>query len=235
MTETRTVRIDYFSDVLCIWAYVAQIRLDELRANFNEQILVRHHFIPVFGDTAHRIGEGWQDKGGFSGFAAHVHKVSADFPHVALHDELWRTQPPCSSAPVHQFLKAVQLLENRSEISSECLADCQGRTRFEETAWQCRLAFFRDNRRIDKRHELLLIAEQCELPLTAIEQLLDNGLAMAALMRDIELRDEYRIEGSPSYLLNEGRQKLYGNIGYRILEANVREVLEKSGNQASWC
>jgi predicted DsbA family dithiol-disulfide isomerase len=235
MHKTHTVRIDYFSDVLCIWAYVAQIRLDELRHAFKEQISVRHHFIPVFGHTGHRIGEGWQDKGGFTGFGQHIHKVCADFPHVEVNEALWCQQPPCSSGPAHQFLKAVQLLEQQGAISDECLSHCQDRTRFEETTWQLRLAFFRDNRRIDRRRELLSIAEECELPLAAIEQLLDNGQAMAALMRDIELRDEYRIEGSPTYLLNEGRQKLYGNLGYRILEANVREVLDKAGNQASWC
>jgi predicted DsbA family dithiol-disulfide isomerase len=235
MTETNTVRIDYFSDVLCIWAYVAQIRLDELRSAFNEKIVFRHHFIPVFGHTKHRIGEGWQDKGGFTGFGQHIHKVCADFPHVQVNEALWCEQAPCSSAPAHQFLKAVQLLELQGDISSECLSQCQGRSRFEETAWQLRLAFFRDNRRIDTRQELLAIAKECELPVAAIEQLLDNGQAMAALMRDIELRDEYRIEGSPTYLLNEGRQKLYGNLGYRILEANVREVLDKADNQASWC
>ena len=235
MTKTNTIRIDYFSDVLCVWAYVAQIRLDELRSAFNEQIVFRHHFIPLFGHTDHRIADGWQDKGGFTGFGQHIHAVCADFPHVEVHEALWHEQPPCSSAPAHQFLKAVQLLELQGDISSECLHHCQGRSRFEEVAWQLRLAFFRDNRRIDMRQELLSIAEECELPVAAIKQLLDNGQAMAGLMRDIELRDEYRIEGSPTYLLNEGRQKLYGNLGYRILEANVREVLDKADNQASWC
>lgn len=235
MTQTNTVRIDYFSDVLCVWAYVAQVRLDELRHAFNEQLVVQHHFIPLFGHTAHRIGEGWQDKGGFSGFGQHIHKVCADFPHVEIHPALWCEQPPCSSAPAHQFIKAVQLLEQQGSISSDGLVDCEGRSHFEEFTWQVRLAFFRDNRRIDNRQELLSVAEQCELPLAPIEQLLDNGQALAALMRDIELRDEYRIEGSPTYLLNEGRQKLYGNLGYRILEANVRELLEKTNNQASWC
>lgn len=235
MTKPDSVRIDYFSDVLCVWAYVAQIRLDELQQAFNGQVVIQQHFIPLFGHTAHRIGEGWQDKGGYAGFGQHVRKVCREFPHVIVNDALCSEQMPCSSAPAHQFLKAVQLLELQGDISTECLSHCGNRTRFEEVTWQIRLAFFRDNRRIDTRQELLSIAKECELPVTAIEDLLDNGQAMAALMRDIELRDEYRIEGSPTYLLNEGRQKLYGNIGYRILEANVRELLDKADNQASWC
>ena len=45
-----------------------------------------------------------------------------------------------------------------------------------------------------------------------------------------------RIEGSPSFVLNEGRQKLYRNIGFRVIEANIQELLRVPGsNQASWC
>ena len=62
------------------------------------------------------------------------------------------------------------------------------------------------------------------------------GEAMAELCRDVELRDEHKIEGSPTYYLNHGRQKLYGNVGYRVVAANLRELLEQPGShQASWC
>ena len=45
-----------------------------------------------------------------------------------------------------------------------------------------------------------------------------------------------RIEGSPTFELNEGRQKLFGNVGFRVIEANVREVLrDPNQDQASWC
>ena len=45
-----------------------------------------------------------------------------------------------------------------------------------------------------------------------------------------------RIEGSPSLVLNEGRQKLYGNVGFRVIEANIQELLrEPRINDASWC
>ena len=58
----------------------------------------------------------------------------------------------------------------------------------------------------------------------------------AALCRDAEAQQIHRIEGSPTYLLNNGRQKLYGNVGFRIIEANIQELLRKpSSGQASWC
>ncbi|MBT8469716.1 MAG: disulfide bond formation protein DsbA, partial [Deltaproteobacteria bacterium] len=76
---------------------------------------------------------------------------------------------------------------------------------------------------------------QVGIPIPAIEAKLSSGEAMAELCRDIELRDEHKIEGSPTYYLNQGRQKLYGNVGYRVVSANLRELLEQPGHQASWC
>lgn len=45
----KKIVIDHFSDVLCVWAYAAQIRMDELKREFGEQIQVNYHFMPVFG------------------------------------------------------------------------------------------------------------------------------------------------------------------------------------------
>ncbi len=44
------------------------------------------------------------------------------------------------------------------------------------------------------------------------------------------------VKGSPTMILNQGRQKLFGNLGYRIIEANIEELLrEPDPDQASWC
>ena len=73
------------------------------------------------------------------------------------------------------------------------------------------------------------------LPIAGIEAKLSSGEALAEVCRDIELRDQLSIEGSPTYYLNQGRQKLYGNVGYRVVSANLRELIEQPGHQASWC
>lgn len=58
----------------------------------------------------------------------------------------------------------------------------------------------------------------------------------ASLSADYQDADKARIEGSPTFILNEGRQKLYGNVGFRVIEANIRELLRDPGSdQASWC
>jgi len=69
-----------------------------------------------------------------------------------------------------------------------------------------------------------------------IERLLESGVPQAALAGDYQDAEKSRIEGSPTLVLNEGRQKLYGNVGYRIIDANIRELLrEPATGQASWC
>jgi len=52
MTEKETVSIHHFSDVLCIWAYVAQVRVDQLKASFGEQVELSYHYMPIFGAVA---------------------------------------------------------------------------------------------------------------------------------------------------------------------------------------
>ena len=48
-------------------------------------------------------------------------------------------------------------------------------------------------------------------------------------------KEKHPVVGSPAFMLGEGRQKLYGNVGYRILEANIQEVLADPSERASWC
>ena len=65
---------------------------------------------------------------------------------------------------------------------------------------------------------------------------LDSGLAHADLEADYRDQQQLGIQGSPTFILNDGRQKLYGNIGYGVIEANIRELLRSpAAGAASWC
>jgi predicted DsbA family dithiol-disulfide isomerase len=80
------------------------------------------------------------------------------------------------------------------------------------------------------------IAGELELPVAAIRKVVDNGEACAALYLDDQARQKYQVPGSPTLVLNDGRQLLYGNVGYRIIEANVRELMQNPlEGDASWC
>lgn len=224
----RVVPIEYFSDVLCVWAYCAHVRLAELESEFGERVSFRYRFIPVFGSTPKKIGQAWAERGGFSGYAKHARTVIARFPHVTMHEDTWERVRPASSAAPHLFLKAVQLAEGPGPSPAN--------GQLERAAWAMRLAFFRDGRDVAQRAVQLELLEQLGIPRAPIETALHDSSAMAALCEDVEAQIAQKIEGSPTFVLNEGRQRLYGNVGYRVLQANVEELLRVHGaHEASWC
>ena len=228
MEEAAKVGIIYFSDLLCIWAYAAQARVDEVKARFGGDVAFDYRFCRIFGDTAERIGEGWKAKGGYAGFNAHIRDVANRFDHIEVDPEIWLTVRPASSASAHLFLKAVALADAETTAPAESAV--------ERAAWALRLAFFRDGRDIATRAVQSDVARELGLPADAIQQSIDSGGAHAALCGDMALEQKLSIEGSPTFVLNEGRQKLYGNVGYRVIEANLQELLRAPNlSEASWC
>jgi len=235
MSKQMVATVSYFSDVLCVWAYAAQIKLDELRRQFGGQVRVEYQFLPLFGDVSARIDSRWADRGGAAGYARHVKQIAARFDHIEIHPEIWTKNIPPTSASCHLFLKAIQLLEKSGDISAVLEERFGGKSVFEEAVWRCRLGFFRDLQDIADRTNLDAIAMQLSLPLLDIRRQIDSGAAYAALCADFNAKEKHLIEGSPTFMLNEGRQKLYGNVGYRVIEANIQELLTDTGERASWC
>ena len=227
------IQVSYFSDVLCIWAYAAQARIDAVKEKFGDTVRLDDRFCSVFGDTAGKIASAWRDKGGYAGFNAHLQSVARQFPHIAVHPEIWlKTRSP-TSASAHLFLTAVRQWEQDRD------GDVQGGSAnsiFEKVTWEFRCAFFRDCRDISRWEIQCELAEALDVDIGAIERSIRDGTAFAKLAADYQDADRMRIEGSPSFVLNDGRQKLYGNVGFRIIEANIQELLRTpAGDQASWC
>ena len=230
------VTIEYFTDILCIWAWGGQVRLDQLRQDLGEDLQLRYRFIPLFAAARQRVHEQWDEQGGFKGFNCHLGEVARQWDHVTLSPAVWLKTSPPSSTGAHLMLKAVQLLEARGEISARPDPALAGRSCFEECTWRLREAFFHHGENVSERAVQENIAGQLGLPVATLRTLIDNGEAHAALHLDDEAKHHYRVPGSPTMVLNEGRQLLYGNVGYRIIEANVRELLHNPHHgEASWC
>ena len=228
--------VQYFSDVMCIWAYVAQARLDELQTQYGDKISMSYHFVSVYGNTQKRVIEKWQERGGVAAYVDYVRGIADDFGHVKISKNFWRNGVgPKSSASVHLFLRAVANMEQAGLIDGKPQPRHQGKTLFEELLWQCRKRYFSDGINIGLLENQLFIASDIGLDIDLIRGQLEDGGAFAALCEDNELKEKYRIEGSPTYVLNEGRQKLYGNVGYKIIAANIDELLNRPQGVASWC
>ena len=228
----ETVDIDYYTDVLCVWAYFSQRRVDALKAEFGDRVRIRYRFVSLFGNNEVRIAQGWE-KGGYAGYSQHVRDLAQNFPQVEVHPEIWTTNIPASSMPVHLVLKAVSLLEAGGRLDTQ--PGENGRTVFEELTWQLRQAFFARAENIADREVLDQYLAALEIPRGEVNAEMDSGRAFAALSLDFDEQKNRMIEGSPTFLLNEGRQRLYGNVGYRAIAANVEELLERKLDLPPWC
>src|SRR6516164_1979013 len=178
------IEIKYFSDVLCVWAYISQVRIDAIKEKFGERVRIEHHFCSVFGDTASKINATWKEKGGYAGFNAHLREVASKFPHIEVHPGLWLNTRPASSMSAHLFLKAIQLGE--------------GDLAFDRAMWAFRCAFFEECSDISHFEVQREIAGGLGLDSGVIEKYIHWGATFAALAADYQEAEKLRIEGSPS-------------------------------------
>lgn len=227
MNQT-TIDIEHYSDVLCVWAYIAQARLIELRNNLGDQVQINYRFLRVFGDVQGKMASQWASRGGLSAYAAHVQEVAAGFEHLQLHPEAWLRNTPTSSVPAHLVLCGVRVLslEDPQRFPQQLI---------EDFLTQLRTAFFIEVLDVSALQQLLEVAERAGIPVAELERVLNSGAAHAQLAADLAESVRCDVKASPTMIFNEGRQTLAGNVGYRVIEANVRELLRRPGEQQSWC
>ena len=146
---------------------------------------------------------------------------AAAYETAPVHPDLWRTVRPTTSATAHLVLKAAGISASPEAATGLAAA--------------FRHAFFIEARDVSQLQVLMKVAESAGLNAEAINEALISGRAMAALLSDYSHCESQGIKGSPSWVMNNGRQVLYGNLGYRILHANVEELLRNPEQEASWC
>ena len=225
-----SLKLVHFSDLLCIWAYIGQAPLFDLAERFGSQVDIEVHYCSVFPDTKTKISKMWGSKGGFEGYAQHVQDVASGFDGITINKDVWSQTRPLSSASPHLFLKAVELIAESDDES-----DYRFRLPV-RAASALRSAFFESAEDISDWSIQREISEQIGLDFSDICKRIETGEAMAKLATDYEVGQKAGVKGSPTYILNNGRQILFGNISYAILEANVAEVLrEQNELNASPC
>jgi predicted DsbA family dithiol-disulfide isomerase len=198
----------------------------ELHEEFGDAVLIDYRFVSIFGFARRKLEARWADKGGIAAYAAHVRGIVAGFGHVELHDDAWTKVAPASSSQAHLALCAVRLLEREGAASAGAAAT---------VARGLRHAFFAEARDIAQQEIVLSVVAASGVDARAAAAHLASGRAHAELAGDAEEARDLDVRMSPTLVLNEGRQRLSGNVGYRVIAANVREVLEKRVGQVSWC
>ena len=123
-------------------------------------------------------------------------------------------------------LCAVARLEREAAIEEGLFAKFQ---------WRMRERFFVENRNVARRTDQLALAEALGIARAPIEAALDDGSALALLWEEQHERERLLIEGSPTYVFDGGRCKLYGNFSDEVLDATVETLTRDLGPGCSAC
>ena len=220
------IQIDHYSDVLCIWAYISERRMEEVAINFKDRVDINFKLFPVFGDVPGKIENAWSERGGLAAYNQHVQEVANKFDHLSVHPDIWVKSTPYSSLPGHLYLCAVQEAESVGNVPEG--SHCQFKKHLKD-------AFFQKLADISNQKVLDELLEETELPVAEIQQKISSGAAFARMSKGMQEAKDLAIQSSPTLLFNEGRQRLTGNVGYKIIEANIRELLEHNIEGQSWC
>jgi predicted DsbA family dithiol-disulfide isomerase len=213
---TSRIRFSYWSDPLCIWAYVAQGKLDRLLAGHARTLDVSYRVVPVFGSVRWRFEHGPWASEGVEGRVRKTAEIAHRFGHPEATGECWRAAAQTSSWSAGAAIKAVSLAQDAGVCGPHGTASYQ---------LALRRSFFVDGLNIGLRSVQLAVAEHCGIAREGIEGALDDGRALAALWEDHQERETLGIQGSPTYVFDDGRAILYGNVSEGVINATVDELL----------
>lgn len=198
--------VDYYSDVLCIWAWLAQSKLSTLNQQLVGNIHINHHYMNLFANIHEKINKQWQDRNAFQGYAKHVKDIAQQH-NVFIHPDIWSTQQPTTSSNAHLIIKAIECAYGQER--SVVLAD------------HFRQAFFEKAMDISNLEVLFDLAFEQGLQRQKIQEFINSGQAIAKLMSDHQKQQQLALQGSPSYVIDNARQILYGNVSVELIKANV--------------
>lgn len=213
----------YWSDPLCVWALVAQPKLDRVLQELGEHLRVDYRVVPVFGSVRWRLEKGAWAKDGVEGRVAATRKIAEQAGRRDVSGECWRKAMPASSwAPAAAIKAAIAIAGEDGALGGE---------------YQRRLRerFFVGEANIALRSVQLEVAEELGLPRGPIEERLDDGSALAAVWEDHNEKERLGMQGSPTYVFDGGRAMLYGNFEYGILKSTVLELVRGMRAGGSAC
>lgn len=208
---------EYWSVPLCIWAYVAQGRLEALMAAHGDQFELRYHVVPVFGSVPARFapGDAWAAQGP-AGRQKATARIAAAQGHPEVSGAVWVDDTPSSSWAPAAAIQAAFRMQGRGELAPGTAEAFQ---------LDLRRAFFVHNRNIARRAVWLERAEAAQISRGAMEALVDDGTALALVAQDDQRRQEDWIQGSPTWVFDGGRARVYGNFAPAVLTATVDTLL----------
>lgn len=219
------LKIEYWTDPMCIWAYVAESRYDAVIERWADRIEVQHRLVPIFGSLAWRFHRGPWANGGVADRIIKTRQVAKANGFDSVSGECW-SHAPTSSWAAACAVTAVFAMEGQGDAPPRSGAKYQ-------TA--LRKHFFEDNKDISRRRVQLDLADRLKLSTSSMAALLDNGEALALVWEAHHERESRQIQGSPTWELDSGRCRMYGNFHVRALHATIESLLESDCEGGTPC
>jgi len=220
-----TIETDFYTDPMCIWALVAEPKLARLEATFGDKLQVRHRVLPLFGSIDERFATGSWAASGIAGRVAATARVAKAQGIDGVSGAGWEHAPASSWGP-SAVVAAVAHLVRGGVLPSEST---------QRAMYGLRHAFFFDDKDITRRAVQEEVLESLELPVAQVLALVDEGPAWARLSEARDARDALRLDGSPTWIFDGGRAKLFGNVDDRVLHATVQALLDGEEAGCSVC
>lgn len=211
------IEFEYWSDPLCIWAYVAQPKLEAVLERHGEQLAPRYRVVPVFGSIPQRFATGAWSEAGPQGRAEATRRVASQHQHENVDGSCWLNDCPSSSWSAGAALALVHRMSEDQTIS---------RGQAERYQWRMRERFFVENQNVARRTIQLELAEETGVSREVLERRLDDGTGLSALWEDHARRESLGLRGSPTFVFDGGRAMLYGNFSEAVLNATVEELVK---------
>jgi len=219
------IETDFYTDPLCVWALVAEPKIDAVQAEFGDRLVVRHRVLPVFGSIDARFSTGVWAKGGIDARVAATARAAWLGGFKTVSGAGWRHEPASSWGP-SAVAAGVRQLEDAGEVPA-------GSTR--EALRGLRHRFFLDDVDVTRRDEQRRVLEEAGLPADRVFRLIDDGPALARLAEAVERRATLRIDGSPTWIFDGGRARLFGNVGLRVVRSTIQALLDGEESGCSTC
>ena len=216
-SDVKPIEFEYWSDPLCVWALVAQPKLEAVLHKHGDLLAPRYRVVPVFGSIPQRFATGsWAERGP-EGLAEATRRVAHQHGLQDVDGGCWLSDCPTSSWSAGAALCAVLGMVEDGTITLKVA---------ERYQWRMRERFFLENQNIARRRVQLELAEEVDVPRHVLEDRLDDGTGTRLLWEDHMLRESLGLRGSPTFVFDGGRAMLYGNFSEAVLHATVEELVK---------
>ena len=209
--------IDLYSDIHCPWAYLTVYRLRQIWPDYADRVQVVWRSLGL-----EYINERGTPKRILDPEMELMAQIEPDLPM-----QLWSR--PDSEWPV-TFWPAFEALAS---------AQAQSHSAAFEMSWVLRRTFFGESRSPALRHELLAMAREVaattDLDFDRFKDDWDNGRYKGTVVVDSRRGwRELRVEGSPTFVLTNGRQFPYPATGHADIDVKRGVVRQYTPYEGDW-